>query len=1133
MTPLQRTQKRSGLADRGMRHRASRMIVASVVCALGAFGIQLGTGGGSVPASAIPSGTVDGYVFWPDDVNLRANDAVWAIADANNANNDPAWGPRGSQRSAAIIASGQGTPTRPVVMMNNNPNVATAGTEEMANLAVSANLANKGNDGIWTTRGLAVTDVRATATTPGFTETYGISRSANVLWSPASGPRKGERLAIEIPWPAGFSSQTCGMEVNPYDNSLVVLNDCNPSNTAKYLVFYPGPDGDPLTISDNSFTTVQTTGSLDPGRYSDFTIDALGNIYNLSRDPLGTGNILRTNAITGQVTNLGSFTSALTNSAAPGTGNVVSASATYGLGFLDGKIVHTAAGEANRGQQLAGVDPLTKTAVPLPGFPAGALNGGNSATGRSVVLDGAGTQGAIGFDGVVRDTSGNGVPGQTVAFYQDNGDGTAAYQGSATTDANGAYATLLNRTVGTTYARVVQPQITTGSGATAQVKNGEVVAIDPSMTINDGSNAISAMNQRDNGVNPPATATITVADTDDLVKVDGNSAAVFYRADFSVKFAGSTADLSRNSLLSADTTAGLGPQHLNGGDPNVELKLGESDGSYLVGATDNSHDSDDGVALKISGANVPLDNQIFARGTTYSLLATSTGAQAPNAKVSAWITAPVAGPTTNPRGAFGALASGSGAEATLSLVAPASSGFSTVRVNSSMMAITKPDNSSGDYAASATTATKPWTTAGEVEDYNVMVTDAVVRLRADAQSGAVPVTFAYSLSNVSNSAPSSNSDSITVTELDTPVSSSTAHAVTTAGSPVTITKTNTSNFVLVDALCADTVTDDPVTSVIANGKVSVSPASGSDITCTLEYQELEPSVAITGVKKVAAVSPSLVAGSPADADNWNLTVTESSETKVISGSSDVKLDRGKTYTLGEQLRSVPAPAENAHLYPPLGEPVCTDAHGSDLPAGVFDAASSTIQIGATILIDAPIRCEIVNQTSEVGLVVKRLGGQTSAPSTDWSLSGEALGAGDDFVLDESAAAREALPGVYGLTASAPAGLAIVGLQKLDLSDAQCAASADNAIAVPENCWITLDSGASDDEVEQGYANVYRVVAAAPEDMPQLPMTGGLGSWIFSPAGICVLLLAALAYWLWRRESEKLRRPAESRSVDVA
>ncbi|MBK0422057.1 hypothetical protein JD292_08215 [Leucobacter sp. CSA2] len=297
--------------------------------------------------------------------------------------------------------------------------------------------------------------------------------------------------------------------------------------------------------------------------------------------------------------------------------------------------------------------------------------------------------------------------------------------------------------------------------------------------------------------------------------------------------------------------------------------------------------------------------------------------------------------------------------------------------------------------------------------------------------------------------------------------------------------------------------------------------------CVLEVFD---DVAITGLKSVAPVAdpaPGLASAAP---ENWEIVVSDDSGERVISGGAEVQLKRGEAVTVGERLRLDPAPDPTAALYARRGEPACVDANGTTLAPEIFDPASGKLLISNTDQVAGPVRCTITNQASQATLVTKRLGGQTTAATDGLKLSGapeaapvaagstraDAADPGATFALDADTADAVVHPGGYALTAEVPSGRSVIGIERLNLADTACAATASKPTTAPESCWVEADEANA--SIGQGAHEVFRVVSAEPGEMPVLPLTGGRGSLLFTASGLGTLAAAAGAALRgrWRR-----------------
>lgn len=287
----------------------------------------------------------------------------------------------------------------------------------------------------------------------------------------------------------------------------------------------------------------------------------------------------------------------------------------------------------------------------------------------------------------------------------------------------------------------------------------------------------------------------------------------------------------------------------------------------------------------------------------------------------------------------------------------------------------------------------------------------------------------------------------------------------------------------------------------------------SDPVCELR---VATAVHAHGEKTVAGVAhgnPELVDPAP---DNWEVTLADGEDTVVMSGDESVLLTRDRLYTVGERLRADPDPDPAAAAYARLGQLSCVDADGGDLPGGVLDPEASSLLVGSDVDLAEPITCTITNQAGHASFLVQRLGGQTEQPSAGWGLNlaypegGPA--AGTEVALTADTASAIVRPADVQLTASVPDGLSLIGVQRLDLDRPECAAYAGGATPAPKDCWVSLTGDEPwTGSLPQGSHSVFRIIAGAPADLPALPVTGGLGSWIFTAGGAGVLALAGGAY----------------------
>nr|WP_254259570.1 Ig-like domain-containing protein [Leucobacter chinensis] len=247
-------------------------------------------------------------------------------------------------------------------------------------------------------------------------------------------------------------------------------------------------------------------------------------------------------------------------------------------------------------------------------------------------------------------------------------------------------------------------------------------------------------------------------------------------------------------------------------------------------------------------------------------------------------------------------------------------------------------------------------------------------------------------------------------------------------------------------------------------------------------------------------------------ESWEITASSSTETVVLDGKSAKKLKRNTSYTIGERLSTVGQSHTDANRYTQAGEIMCVDSDQAPLPKTVFDPSNNTLKVTAQTNIAEPIECTVTNQAAHVSFVTQKLGGKTALPDDKWEVALTSVEPGFDTLLDAKSPSAIARPGSSEATATVPNGMSLIGLQILDTARAECASTTASPTSAPESCWKNADAPLA---LGQGQHTVIRVIAASPADLPTLPVTGGMGSWVFIAAGTTVVATASAAY-LWRR-----------------
>lgn len=299
--------------------------------------------------------------------------------------------------------------------------------------------------------------------------------------------------------------------------------------------------------------------------------------------------------------------------------------------------------------------------------------------------------------------------------------------------------------------------------------------------------------------------------------------------------------------------------------------------------------------------------------------------------------------------------------------------------------------------------------------------------------------------------------------------------------------------------------------------VNAAGVESADAAVSCPFVVAKP-IDITGAKQIEDVANQSIwipAGDPA---SWEITATNGGQTQVLNAGSAGKLEVGKSYEIGERLVA-PVPAGSSALYyTQKGGTVCVDSAKVPLPLTIFNPLTGilTPDVTGANPVAGPVSCTIVNQAANVAFVTKHAGGQTQAPTADWKLAFTNAENQYSVLLDGvGKPLAEARPGSYDIAASAPQGALVTGIDRLNVNIPGCRiAEQTTPGSAPALCW----QPASDSEflaaenVPQGFQSVYRINYSTTVEVPDLPFTGGVGSWQFLASGGAVLLLASTAYW---------------------
>jgi len=605
----------------------------------------------------------------------------------------------------------------------------------------------------------------------------------------------------------------------------------------------------PQTPADNIFGS--SDGCTTNGKIaSDMAIDALGNAYMLVRQAANATFLVRIvpgehrqpweyNVVGRVLSSTGGNHS---------TGNYV-----YGMAFVNGQLYY----QVSSGNGIVRIDPISLRVQQTVS---------DSATGYDL----ASAQTAPVLAGTVfDDANGNGVldegevglAGQTIALYDDAG----TLLGTRETGGAGDYSFILNSTDATFHVRLVQPQVNgvnavqTYAAATSSGPVNRVTALCSDGSITDGAGACSG--QVPMPAPDPSLGDVgSVADLSAmpiLTTVVVGTGHEVSDADFGVH-APATGSWGDSGVTT--TRAQEGPRlHEPDGDL---LRLGDTRDASTDGASDDSHATDDGVA--IAGPRGPIalagGGTVLAVGAEYDLIGALRGEGAENARMSAWLAA------TNAPSDFRTGSTATSGEAgtareqyryagaddalaplTVPSTDPAGGLSATwlraVALDGSTL-ITEPDNRSGAYQpapGSAAANTQHWVNRGEVEDHRVHVANAVVRVAAATTGKVADAAFDFALEGpVSSTAPSATTSSVRPTAADTLTYSGTSHALSAVGQDVGVALDGApAGWAVEDLRVVDTLTGAEVpgaTVDVTTGAVTVPGSAlprGADV--TVEY----------------------------------------------------------------------------------------------------------------------------------------------------------------------------------------------------------------------------------------------------------------------------------------------------------
>lgn len=647
--------------------------------------------------------------------------------------------------------------------------------------------------------------------------TWGSSHQVTVV---SKGATSGTALTPRPPTPGtGSYNYWSGGEVRQSTGEIVFSGgeDSTFNNNFRMMIYNPVTGSsinsgkiNPQTSSDSIVNSVYIS--------SDMAIDAEGNMYVIAGSgskylvrivPGATGawtyNIVR------QLTGLGSNTDV------------------WGMAFLNGKLYLNNAPDYVR--SFYEVDVLTGTGKYL-----GILT--PSSGGYYYIDDLASCQTAPVIKGkIYNDTMGTGqitgsetgLSGISVEIWKEES-GTPVYKGTVTTSGSGEYSYIVDSTSATYYIRVKQPKIDSQNVMQTWASAGGISnKVTAYCVTSAGNNQPMTSNgvcygAKAGGSDPTSTTDITA--TQFYTKVQMSSDQEVATASFAFTVARKYGD-APNTF--GTTKSSNGPSHISG-----PIYLGNTfainaDGQPSEAA--NSNASDDGVFVVINGQEVSLQDAYLTPGTAYTFRAKTSGTVKDKGVLSAWIGWSGSSATTTFTTKIANDVATTGGVAEFTYTIPGASGLTAAYAR--FRASTTKGLGATDASKPTPSDTVPWAIDGEVEDYRFYVTNGSLVLSTQSNGGVGK--FDYTLTNISGTAPSTTTDSLTTTTENTVVtqSASVVHAYQTPGTAITITQTSpNTNWGIVAAVCK--VNNTTITTTLNNSVLTIPGASvtaGSTINC--------------------------------------------------------------------------------------------------------------------------------------------------------------------------------------------------------------------------------------------------------------------------------------------------------------
>lgn len=651
--------------------------------------------------------------------------------------------------------------------------------------------------------------------------------NGNTLTKLISGQTTDTQVTTNLgtPWAGGEVNQLTG-EI--YMGSFYAGYMSAPAGVYRFKIAVFNPNTGAFKKS-SQLVPATTSDALTSGQdyvASDMAIDAEGNAYIIA-GPYAVGTKYLLKVIPGEDNATWKYTKVATLNNLPNPVNI------WGMAFFNGELFAVA-----YPNQLYRINVLTgnSTTVTLTG------------SGMGDIRDLAACQVAPVIKGkVYNDTTGegnitgseDGLSGIIIQLWK----GGTWYKSFVTGD-TGEYSFIVDSTNKQDYQiRVMQPKIN-NVNAVQTWATSDSTSVNPVTAycmLGDGTINKLTSDGPCRGSGMYATDPITtIKDGYIYSEVTMNSDAKVANASFALTTASNFGDAPSSYNNATSPARHIAPGTSSSLNTKINwLRLGDT--VAVQTATQPSADanliaSHDGIEVSPKGETnyVSLQDALLVSGNTYTFRAKTMGPASSKGYLNGWID----WSSSKSSGSFGTtqiVTDQSGVNngyVTFDYTVPAGSATSLHTTYARFRFSTTQGLGPNNDTLPTPSATVPWVVDGEVEDYRLYITPGSVKLSAISKGGVG--AFTYSITNVSDSSPSSTTDSITTVTDGTKLTSNALHAFSALNQAVVITQTLPSDdWETISAECLEGTSS---VSATLSGNVLTIPASsvkeGANLSCT-------------------------------------------------------------------------------------------------------------------------------------------------------------------------------------------------------------------------------------------------------------------------------------------------------------